>query len=251
MGLGEFQNKVIVVTGSAGGIGSALVSRLAEEQAQLALSDFRKDALEAQAKLLAERGIQVLAVAADVSQADEMMELAARTEAAFGGVDALVNNAGLDSPRGNAWDIDDAAWRETIDIDLSGQWWCTKAFLPMMMRQQRGKVVFVSSVAAKLGGIGFSPAYAAAKAGLLGLTTSLSLQLESHGILVNAVLPGTVGTTGTMLNDVEKAKYLGMYPLGFGGTKPVVDAITYLLGSSGDWLSGVHLNVSGGRLRGP
>jgi 3-oxoacyl-[acyl-carrier protein] reductase len=146
--------------------------------------------------------------------------------------------------------LDEASWRETIDVDLSGQWWCTKAFLPAMMRQRGGRVIFISSAAAKLGGAGWSPAYAAAKAGLLGLTTALSLQLESYGILVNAILPGTVGASGTPLTSDERAKYLAEHPLGFGGTAPVVHAVDYLLGPGGDWLSGAQLNVTGGRLRG-
>jgi NAD(P)-dependent dehydrogenase (short-subunit alcohol dehydrogenase family) len=114
-----------------------------------------------------------------------------------------------------------------------------------------GKVVFISSVAARLGGRGFSPAYAAAKAGLLGLSTALAVQLEDTGILVNAVMPGTLGTTGSPLTDSETAEYLRTYPLGFGGPAPVAAAVEYLLDTSGDWISGAHLNVSGGRLRGP
>lgn len=239
-----------VITGAAGGVGSAISRALSAKGGRLVLADVREDALRDVGEQLADSGTEILTVVTDIAEPAAATQLADRTLAAFGRVDALVNNAGLDSPRGWAWEIDERSWREVIDVDLCGQWWCTRAFLPSMIRQRSGRIVFISSAAAKLGGQGWSPAYAAAKAGLLGLTTALAVQLEGHGVLVNAIIPGTLGTSGTPLTSEEEQRYLAVHPLGFGGTAPVVHAVDYLLGPGGEWLSGVHLNVTGGRLRG-
>jgi NAD(P)-dependent dehydrogenase (short-subunit alcohol dehydrogenase family) len=243
-------NQVTVVTGAAGGVGGAISRQLAKRGGRLVLADIRPDPLRELEAELADGDAEILTVVTDIADPAAAADLADRTLTTFGRVDALINNAGLDSPRGWAWEISEQAWREVVDVDLSGQWWCTKAFLPAMMRQRSGRIIFISSAAAKLGGQGWSPAYAAAKAGLLGLTTALAVQLEEHGVLVNAVIPGTLGTSGTPLTSDEEDQYRALHPLGFGGTAPVVHAVDYLLGPGGDWLSGTHLNVTGGRLRG-
>jgi NAD(P)-dependent dehydrogenase (short-subunit alcohol dehydrogenase family) len=248
--MSQVAQTVTVVTGAAGGVGSDICRNLSAKGGRLVLADVRPDALQNIADELADGAADILSVVTDIADPGAAAELAERTLAAFGRVDALVNNAGLDSPRGWAWEIDERSWRETVDVDLSGQWWCTKAFLPAMMAQRSGRVIFISSAAAKLGGTGWSPAYAAAKAGLLGLTTALAVQLEGHGVRVNAIVPGTLGSSGNPLTETEKEQYLAKYPLGFGGTAPVVHAVDYLLGPGGDWLSGAYLNVTGGRLRG-
>ena len=111
-------------------------------------------------------------------------------------------------------------------------------------------MVIISSVAARAGSQIYSPAYAAAKAGLLGLTVGLAVQLEPFGILVNAITPGPTGSTGTPLTETERSEYIAAHPLGFGGAQPIADAVTYLLKGSGDWVSGAVMNVNGGDWRG-
>jgi 3-oxoacyl-[acyl-carrier protein] reductase len=241
---------VVIVTGAASGIGETIANTLAAEGATVVAADIDGAGAERVAGSLQSAGHRALAVTVDVARlaSAEAMALAVRDE--FGRIDALVNNGGLDAQYGHASEIDEDHWRRLIDIDLSGQWWCTKAVLPAMITQRAGRVVFISSSSVFVGGEDVSPAYCAAKAGLIGLTVGLSSQLESHGILVNCLMPGPTGTTGTPMKDEHVGPYLAAHPLGFGGPQPAADAVSYLLGRSGDWVSGAVLNVSGGRLRG-
>jgi len=161
----------------------------------------------------------------------------------------LVNNAGLDAPPGEPWAISEEEWREVIETDLTGPWWCTRAALPYMMAQRGGRIIFISSGSARIGSADTTVAYNAAKAGLVGLTVGLSVYLEPYGILVNAIAPGPTGT-GTPMTAAEVARHERDFPLGIGGPEPVAHACLYLAGAGGDWVSGSVLNVSGGWWRG-
>jgi NAD(P)-dependent dehydrogenase (short-subunit alcohol dehydrogenase family) len=248
--LRDLAGKTAIVTGAAQGIGRCTATVLARAGASLLLSDIQEARLAEVATELREHGGRVESVVADIADTRQTTEMAAAALRHFGRIDALVCGGGLDAQPGKAWEIDEAHWRRLIDVDLNGTWWCVKAVLPAMMAQRAGRVVLISSTSARTGGKGSSPAYSAAKAGLLGLTVSLSLQLEEHGILVNAITPGATGSTGTPMTPEEQRSYLEAYPLGFGGPEPVADAVLYLIRPSGDWVSGAVLNVSGGRWRG-
>ncbi|RWI88865.1 SDR family NAD(P)-dependent oxidoreductase [Mesorhizobium sp.] len=244
------KNSVIIVTGAAQGIGRSVAKTLANSGAAILLADIQASKLADVEAELTHDGHRVATAKVDITDTAQTAEMAAVAIRRFGRIDGLVCCAGIDAQPGLAWEIDEAHWRRMVDVDLSGTWWCVKAVIPAMMKQRSGRIVLISSTSARTGGRKSSPAYSAAKAGLLGLTVSLSLQLEEYGILINAVTPGATGSTGTEMSDAEKRSYLADYPLGFGGPQPVADAVTYLLGSSGDWISGTVLNVSGGRWRG-
>jgi NAD(P)-dependent dehydrogenase (short-subunit alcohol dehydrogenase family) len=169
--------------------------------------------------------------------------------ARYGRVDVLVNNAGIDAPPGAAWEIDADHWRRVIDTNLSGAWWCTSAVLEHMRERGSGRIIFISSGSARIGDPVISVAYNASKAGLIGLTIALSVHVERFGILVNAIAPGYTGT-GQPLSRAERAAYDAAHPLGIVGPGPIADACVYLASSSGDWISGAVLNVSGGWWRG-
>jgi 3-oxoacyl-[acyl-carrier protein] reductase len=249
--MGELSEKVVVVTGAARGIGRCIAETLAKDGARVVLGDMRGAEAEAVAAVLAAQGFAAQAITLDIADPAGVQAMADAVLAQYGRVDALVNNAGLDAPPGVPWEIDEAAWRRVIDVDLNGAWWCTRAFLPAFMAQRAGRVVFISSVAARVPGDGdTSPAYAAAKAGLIGLTVALSAQLEPYGILVNAIAPGPTGSTGQPYSEAACRAYEERHPLGFGGPQPIADGVKYLLASSGDWLSGAVLNISGGEVRG-
>lgn len=238
---------VVVVTGGAGGLGAAVAEGLSNAAKAVIVADIDGAGAQRVADDLACESTHYRFDLADRESCRALVDFAVNK---YGRIDALVNAAGIDSPPGRAWEIDDAHWQRLIDVDLTGQWWCARAALDEMMHQRYGRIVFISSVAGRVGSDTDSPAYAAAKAGLIGLTVSLARQLEPFGVLVNAVAPGTVGTTGTPLTKAQADDYLKGFPLGFGGTGPVVDAVRYLLDSSGDWISGTTMNVSGGKLRG-
>lgn len=243
-------DKVVVVTGAAQGIGEATAWTLASDGATIVVADIEGERAENVAYSLRSAGHLALAVTVDVADRASTQAMAKRVIDSFGRIDALVNNGGLDAQYGRAEEIDEEHWRRLIEIDLTGQWWCTQAVLPHMLEQKYGRVIYVSSSSVYVGGDQVSPAYCAAKSGLVGLTVGLSAQLEGHGILVNCLMPGPTGNTGTPMQPEDVGPYLATHPLGFGGPQPIADAVSYLLHRSGDWISGAILNVSGGRLRG-
>jgi len=246
----ELKGSVVVVTGAAQGIGEAIAHTVAGEGARLFLADLQTEKLERVAETLRATSAEVETCTADIADPGSARDMADRALAAYGVIHALVNNAALDAPNGHAGEIDVDHWRRIIDVNLSGAWWCTSAVLPAMLAQRGGRIVNISSVSARLATPETSPAYSAAKAGLLGLTISLSVQLEREGILVNAITPGSTGNTGTPVPDNMRSLYEAVLPLGFGGAQPIADAVRFLLDRSGDWISGAVLNVSGGALRG-
>jgi NAD(P)-dependent dehydrogenase (short-subunit alcohol dehydrogenase family) len=239
-----------IVTGAARGIGAEIATLLAGHGARVMLADLDLDGATEVASRLREGGGEAEAHHVDIADPAAATRLAEETETRFGAVHALVNNAGIDAPVCSAWDMDEQHWHRLVDVNLSGGWWCTRAVLPPMMAQRFGKVVFISSVAGRVGSERYSPAYAAAKAGLLGLTVGLAAQVEQFGIRVNAITPGATGTTGTPMPGDERADLLARFPLGLVGPAPTAHAVRYLLDGSGDWISGAVLNISGGQLRG-
>jgi NAD(P)-dependent dehydrogenase (short-subunit alcohol dehydrogenase family) len=246
----ELSDAVVVVTGAAQGIGECIARTLANDGAKVLAADVQAEKVSLVAQALRGEGRHVEGVHVDIADprsAEEMISTAIRL---FGQVDGLVNNAAIDAPPGLAWELDEAHWKRLIDVDLSGPWWCIKAVMPHMMERRKGKIITISSTGARKGSGRYSVAYAAAKAGLIGLTIGLSVQLERFGIRVNAITPGGIGSTGTPMEDTERSEYLTRHPLGFGGPQPTADAVRYLLRPSGDFVSGAVLNISGGGIRG-
>lgn len=246
---GPLAGKVALVTGAAQGIGECIARFLARDGAAVMVADLQADKAADVARALAAEGGTAAAVPVDIAEPARVQQMVDATLKRFGTIDVLVNNAGLDAPPGRAWELDEAHWRRIIDVDLSGAWWCARAVIPHMIARRRGRIIFISSTSARRGSPTTSVAYNAAKAGLIGLTIGLSVQLERHGIRVNAIAPGPTGT-GQPMSPEERVAYLAEYPLGLGGPEPVAHAVLYLARESGDWVSGAVLNVSGGRWRG-
>jgi NAD(P)-dependent dehydrogenase (short-subunit alcohol dehydrogenase family) len=246
---GPLAGKVALVTGAAQGIGECIARFLARDGAAVMVADLQADKVADVARTLAAEGGTAAAVPVDIAEPARVQPMVDATLKRFGAIDVLVNNAGLDAPPGRAWELDEAHWRRIIDVDLSGAWWCARAVIPHMIARRSGRIIFISSTSARRGSPTTSVAYNAAKAGLIGLTIGLSVQLEPHGIRVNAIAPGPTGT-GQPMSPEERVAFLAEYPLGLGGPEPVAHAVLYLARESGDWVSGAVLNVSGGRWRG-
>lgn len=245
----SLKNRVCLITGAAQGMGRSIAEHLCRAGASAVLADIQSDKAEAVAGDLRAAGHTADAVAVDVRKPESARAMAARSIDLHGRIDVLINNAGLDDPPGIAWELAPQHWIDIIDTNLSGQWWCTMAVLPHMLAKSSGRIIFVSSVSARRGGKSGSVAYNASKAGLIGLTIGLSVQVESSGILVNAIAPGPTGT-GRPMTQAEIEAYQEMYPMGIVGPEPVARACEYLIGPGGDWISGAVLNVSGGGWRG-
>ena len=240
---------VVVVTGGAQGIGECIATFFARDGARVLIGDIQERKASQVAARLRDEGLTVEAAPLDV----RIPGSAAVADGAGRGPLGMHRRARqrrrTRRAAGRAWAIGEEEWREVIDTDLSGPWWCTRAALPHMMARHRGRIIFISSGSARIGDPEISVAYNAAKAGLIGLTVGLAVHLEPYGILVNAIAPGPTGT-GTPMTPEERAAHERAFPLGIVGPEPVAHACLYLAKESGDWVSGSVLNVSGGWWRG-
>jgi 3-oxoacyl-[acyl-carrier protein] reductase len=240
---------VAVVTGAAGGIGSVIAKTFARARYRVVLADIReREAVKIADDIVAEGG-QARAVSVDVTSTESVGRMVDATLEYFGSPDVLIHAAGLDAPRASVWTLDDALWDRIIELDLTSAWRCARSMLPHMAEKKCGRIVFIGSIAGWRGSHTTAVAYAAAKAGINGLTIALAKQLEPLGILVNAVAPGPTGTGEPMTpEEVEADK--ASFPIPILGSQPVADACIYLAGPAGAWISGTTLNVSGGRWHG-
>jgi NAD(P)-dependent dehydrogenase (short-subunit alcohol dehydrogenase family) len=247
----SISEQVVIVTGSAQGIGECVARHLFQQGATLALADIQAEKVKAVQMSLDSDRQKARSYYVDIADTESVKTLIETILQDFGRIDSLVNVAGLDAPKGLAWEITEAEWRRVIDVNLNGQWWMIQALLPHMMERRSGKIVTISSISARYAFPEHTPAYSAAKAGLIGMTTSLATQLEAYGILLNCILPGMIGT-GTDINmtQAEKDTYKQQFPLGIVGPAPVAQAVSYLLAESGDWISGTAMNVTGGFWKG-
>ena len=137
----------------------------------------------------------------------------------FGRLDILVNDAGIDAPDGNVWDLPDEGWTRVIDVNLSGVFYCSKAALQPMLKAGQGAIVNISSQSARIGSRGMSPAYNTSKAGVLGLTMAFSAQVADKGVRVNAVTPGLVRSKEFGWSKEEDEGKTAEYPLGLGALR--------------------------------
>jgi 3-oxoacyl-[acyl-carrier protein] reductase len=239
--------QVAIVTGAAQGIGRGIALVLAEAGARIVIADVQDAASTVQE--IERAGGTVSAAVIDVSRPEDADALVALALRLHGRLDILVNNAGIDAPRGNVWDLADAEWRRTIDVNLSGVFYCSRAALKPMLAAGRGAIVNISSQAARIGRRGMSPAYNASKAGVLGLTSAFSAQVAERGIRVNAIMPGLVESRDFGWSPEERAARVREYPLGLGQPRDIGEAVLYLASPAARWVSGTALQIAGGYQR--
>lgn len=184
-----------LVTGASRGIGRAVALAFAKEGANVAVTARSTDALDDLVREIAENGGSALAVAADLAQEDEIAPIAEAARERFGSVDILVNNAGIIHPPIDLVDFDAGLWRQVIDVNLIAVALLTKAVLPGMIANSRGKIINLASIGGRQGAKGRS-AYRVTKAALISLTESVAAEVKPHGIDVNCICPGGVDTEG-------------------------------------------------------
>ncbi len=184
----HLQDKVAWITGGGSGIGAATAKRFAEEGAKLALTDVNQEALD---KIAAEIGGDIFTMTADVSKRDEVKAAANAIEEKFGTIDILICNAGINRDT-FAMKMSEDKWDSVIDVNLKGTFLCCQAVIPPMMRSKSGRIVTTASIGA-LGNIGQAN-YSASKAGVIGLTKTLALELSRYNVTVNCVAPGATMT---------------------------------------------------------
>ena len=244
----KLDGKMALVTGASGGIGAAIARTLAARGACVVLSGTRVDALEALAK---EIGAMAGAGGAHVCPADladpaAPDALVAAAEAKAGPLHVLVNNAGLTRDM-LALRMKDEDWAKVLEVDLAAPFRLARAALKGMLRRRAGRIVSIGSIVGATGNPGQAN-YAAAKAGLIGMTKALAQEVASRGITVNAVAPGFIATAMTdALSDEQKARLSQAIPLGRLGTpEDVAAAVLYLASDEAGWVTGATLHVNGG-----
>ena len=190
----DLTGKRALVTGGSSGIGEAVVAELAQAGADVAINyvSHAEDA-EAGAGSVREMGRRALALAADVADAAAVAEMFATIDAEWGGIDILINNAGIDGPRAVSWESDIEAWRKVIDVNLFGAFYCAREALKRMVAQKSGVVLNMTSVHEIVAWGGYS-AYATSKAGLSMLTKTLAQEAAPFGVRVLALAPGAIKT---------------------------------------------------------
>lgn len=242
------RGRTALVTGAGGGIGACVAGMLGKEGVRVAVAEIDAGLAEQQVRLLADQGIEAIAVRTDVTDAASVARALEATTAAFGGVDILVNNAGF--TRDNRISrMEEGDWDAVVDVILKGAFLCTKAVLPGMIERTWGRIVNISS-RAYLGNPGQAN-YASAKAGLLGLTRAMAMENGRYNITVNAVAPGIIDTAAVRnLRHFEKirANAEASLPLPRLGTvEDVAEAVTFLASERASYITGDVLHVTGGR----
>ncbi len=242
------QGKVAIVTGSGRGIGAETARALAEEGARVVITDIDGAVADATCAALQRDGLQAIAVEADVTRSADVERLVQAAQDAFGGVHILVNNAGF-ARDARIVKLTEADWDAVVDTILKGAFLCSKAVVPTMADQQWGRIINISS-RAHLGNPGQAN-YSAAKAGILGFSSALSLELGRNGITVNTVAPGFIETDGVRnLPHYAKIKEnaLARTPVGrVGQPRDIASAVCFLASELAGYVSGATLHVTGGR----
>jgi len=239
----RLDGRAALVTGASGGIGAAIARALHGQGARVALSGTREDALAA---LAAELGDGAAVCPADLRDPAAADTLVAAAEAACGPLHVLVNNAGL-TRDGLALRMKDEDFTLVLDVDLAAPFRLARAALKGMLRRRAGRLIQIGSIVGATGNAGQAN-YAAAKAGLAGLTKALAQEVASRGITVNLVAPGFIETAMTeALGEQQKAKLAGGIPLGrLGQPADVAAAVLYLASDEAAWVTGTTLHVNGG-----
>lgn len=240
------ENRVALITGSASGMGKQTALRMAESGAKIVINDVVAEKVEETVEEFKKAGFEVLGQVADICNKDAVEKMVETAVGTFGGIDILVNNAGLEKA-GLLRKLSEADWDITINVNLKGAFLCSQAVHLSMVEKKHGRIINIAS-RAWLGGPGQAP-YSSAKAGIVGLTRTLGLELGRKGITTNCIAPGLIRTP--MWDEApEKLKktLLAKQPTGtLGEVDDIANAVMFFADDDTDFITGQVLYVCGGR----
>ncbi len=242
----SLEGKIVLVTGSGTGIGLAIAKRFASVGCSVIVNDLESDAANATANDINNGGGSAIGVGADVSNSDQVGAMFDQIMSTFGGIDVLVNNAGLVSPMLHFFDADEAWWRRIIDVNLTGHFLCSHKAARIMAKAGGGSIINMSSGGATKAHRAFT-AYDASKGGIDALTRAMALDLGPYNIRVNALMPGSIDTSGLPMEQrILRGENV---PLGrIGEAADMTGAALFLASDDASYITGDVIRIDGGML---
>lgn len=248
--MARMEDKVALVTGGSSGIGLATAVAFAREGASVVIADVQVEAGNRASDEIKQAGGQAIFVETDVSKPQQVKDLIYKTVETFGRLDYACNNAGIEGETALTADCSEANWDRVININLKGVWLSMKYEIPQMLKQGKGAIVNMASVAGLVGFAGL-PAYCASKGGIIQLTKAAALEYAPSGIRINAVCPGAIQTP--MIDRLESVRpeledaFKQMHPIGrIGLPEEVAEAVIWLCSDASSFVTGYPLAVDGG-----
>jgi 2-dehydro-3-deoxy-L-rhamnonate dehydrogenase (NAD+) len=242
---GRFEGRRAVITGGASGIGLGVATRLIAEGASVCLWDLDQDAI---ARTTGSLGAKSMGVKVNIADWEQVERAVAETVERLGGIDVLVASAAITGPNGVLWEYPVDKWRQVIDVNVNGMFYCNRAVVPHMLNGGYGRIVNVASVAGKEGNPNAS-AYSTSKAAVIGLTKSLGKELATKNITVNAVTPAAVRTPiFDQMSQQHIDFMLSKIPMGrFGQVEEITALICWIASEECSFTTGSVFDASGGR----
>ncbi len=237
----KFEKRTALVTGGAGEIGKALCRKLCGEGVSVALTDLSLERAEEAASLIRQEGGRIRAYEMNVESTESVRSAAEKILADFGRIDILVNNAGVWRPS-RFEETSEEKWTKTLNLNLTGTFRVTQAFLKPMLENGYGRIINLGSIAGEVGLPGYCD-YAAAKGGVILMTKTLAMELAKKNITVNCVSPGMVGP----VRRETKGTWIGRT----GSGEEIANLIVFLASDDSSFITGVDYTVDGGRILGP
>jgi len=245
----QLENKVALITGSGSGIGKAAAILFAEQGAKVVISDINESHGHSVVEEIKQKGGDAFFIKADSSKPEDNEALIKQTIQKYGRLDIAVNNAGIGGPISATGEYPIDGWQKVIDINLSGVFYGLRYQIPVML-EKGGSIINVASILGQAG-TKFSPAYVAAKHGVVGLTKAAALEYADKNIRINSIGPGYIKTPLVMnsLDDAARNALVGLHPIGrLGESEEIAELILWLASSKSSFVTGAYYPIDGGYL---